>query len=88
MRESGLITITDPGRDRPLVEQPTLQCCHCGRHFVPRPGSGQVRGWCLRCNRPVCGPACAACVPLEQQLANLEAGRPANAPGTLIVPGV
>lgn len=76
MRESGLIIVADPGADPPLAEIPTLQCVHCGRHFPVRPGSGKIRGVCLRCNGPICGPGCAACVPAEQQLENLEAGRP------------
>lgn len=74
--EAGLITVVDPGMDRPLSETPTMQCVHCGRHFAVCPGSGKTRGWCMRCNGPICGPGCAACVPMEQQLANLERGRP------------
>lgn len=54
----------------------TLRCVHCGGHWVPRPGSGIVRGYCTRCAGPVCGAACAACVPLEQMLDNIEKGRP------------
>jgi hypothetical protein len=34
-----------------------------------------MRGWCMNCNGPVCGPACAACVPVEQMLENMEKGR-------------
>jgi len=76
MLEAGRIQILDPGADRPLAELPTLQCVHCGRHFHLRPGSGRVRGYCARCNGPICGPGCAECVPAEQQIENLEAGRP------------
>lgn len=50
----------------------TLQCVHCGGHWVPRAGSGTVRGWCPRCSGPVCGPTCAACVPFEQRLDRAE----------------
>lgn len=74
--EAGLITVSDPGADRPIAEAKTLQCAHCGGHWVPRPGSGRVRGWCQNCQGPVCGPGCAACVPEEQLLENIEAGRP------------
>lgn len=55
-----------------------LQCVHCGGHFELRPGSGKVRGFCMRCNGPVCGPQCAECVPFEQFLENREAGKPDN----------
>jgi len=75
-RDHGLITIADPGADRPLAELATLQCVHCGGHWVPRPGSGITRGFCTRCRGPVCGAACAACVPFLQMLDNIEAGRP------------
>lgn len=75
-REYGRVTLTDPGSDRPLLEAATLQCCHCGGHFAPRPGSGTVRGFCTRCMGPVCGPGCAECVPAEQLLTNLETGKP------------
>ncbi len=34
-----------------------------------------VRGFCLRCNGPICGPNCVECVPEEQLLENLEHGR-------------
>lgn len=77
-REAGTLTIIDPGADRPLATVATVQCVHCGGHFAPRPGSGQVRGFCTRCNGPVCGPGCRECVPYRQQLENMEAGRPTN----------
>ncbi len=53
----------------------TRQCCHCGRHFVYRKGSGKIRGWCGTCNDVFCGPQCEKCVPMEQQLDNMSAGR-------------
>lgn len=37
-----------------------------------------VRGFCPNCNGYVCGPQCAACVPEELYLENLEKGRPAD----------
>ncbi len=74
--EHGLITVADPGSDKPLLEVPTVSCVHCGGHWVPKPGSGRVRGWCMNCAGPVCGPGCAACVPTEVLLENLEKGRP------------
>ncbi len=55
----------------------TLQCCHCGGHFQVVPGSGNKRGFCTRCHGVTCGrEMCDQCVPAEQQLENMEAGRP------------
>lgn len=76
VRDQGLFVVSDPGADKPLLEQRTVQCVHCGGHYHPSPGSGRVRGFCANCNGPVCGPGCAACVPLEQLLENYEKGRP------------
>lgn len=75
-REHGTATYYDPGSDRPILEVGTLSCCHCGGQWIPRPGSGVVRGFCQNCNGFVCGPGCAACVPVEQYLENMEKGRP------------
>lgn len=75
-REAGFVQITDPGSDKPLLEAGTLQCVHCGGHWFPQPGSGKVRGFCMNCNGPVCGPACQVCVHAEQLLENIEKGRP------------
>ncbi len=76
MRESGRIILADPGGDKPILEAATLQCAHCGKHWIVVPGSGRVRGFCMRCNGPICGPKCAECLPAEKQIENIEAGRP------------
>lgn len=76
MRPAGLAIFGDPGSSR-IVECDTLQCCHCGKHWIIKPGSGNRRGFCLRCNRPTCGDhRCDKCVPVEQQLTNMENGLP------------
>lgn len=75
MRDHGTVTISDPGADRPLLEVGTLQCVHCGGHWIAQPGSGRIRGFCQNCMGPVCGPGCAACVPTDLYLTNLETGR-------------
>lgn len=77
-REAGLATWADPGADRPVREMPTVQCVHCGGHFQMQIGSGRHRGFCMNCNGFVCGPGCFECVPVEQYLDNLEAGRDPN----------
>ena len=76
MREAGLIVVADPGSDGPLLEAPTLQCCHCGRHFIMRRRSKTLRGFCTRCHGVFCGPQCEKCVPTEQLIENIELGRP------------
>ena len=74
MKEAGLITIFDPGADRPLAELPTLRCCHCGCHFPAVPTKG--RGWCFNHGAPICGVGCLVCVDVELMLENIEKGRP------------
>ena len=75
--EHGRMVWSDPGSDKPLREVGTLQCCHCGGHFPVQPGSGKTRGFCRNCMGPLCGKeACFVCVPQEQQLENIEHGRP------------
>jgi len=59
-------------RDGKVHEADMLQCVHCGGHFPIKAGSGITRGFCTRCNGPVCGRACAECVPLEKWLEQRE----------------
>lgn len=85
--DHGVISYSDPGSDKPLLVIKTLQCVHCGGHWYPRPGSGRVRGWCMNCSGPICGPSCKDCVPVEQYLENMEKGRPDDfRPVTILVP--
>lgn len=48
----------------------TLQCAHCGMHWVTKPGSGKERGWCMRCHAPLCGkaPCFEDCLPYEARI--------------------
>lgn len=73
MKEAGYVQITDV--DSGTTNTPTLQCVHCGKHWICEPGSGKTRGWCMMCNGPVCGKKCEKCVPTEQLLENIEQGR-------------
>lgn len=66
---------SDLERDRATVTE-MWQCCHCGAHHPEQSNTGKLRGWCTNCNARFCGPLCETCVPLEQLLANLEAGLP------------
>jgi hypothetical protein len=48
----------------------TLQCPHCGGHFVSRKGSGHRRSFCFNCKEVTCGaPACVSgCTPFARGL--------------------
>jgi hypothetical protein len=76
MKEHGIATWVDPGSDKPLLEVGTIQCCHCGGHWFPIPGSKIKRGFCMPCGGFFCGPGCERCVPTEQLLENMEKGLP------------
>lgn len=59
---AGYVIIVDP--DEPTIERDTLQCVHCGKHWMVVPGSGRRRGWCLKCSGAHCGgAACWECAP-------------------------
>ena len=76
MKQSGYGFITSPEHDR-VEEVPTLQCVHCGCHWVPRPGSGKVRGYCgmSGCMGPICGPKCEGrCLGQERYVELIEKG--------------
>ena len=52
----------------------TLQCPHCGGHFVSVRGSGARRIFCLRCMAVTCGkPECDPCIPIDLKLERMEA---------------
>lgn len=48
----------------------TVQCVHCSAHWAFQPGSGKLRGWCFKCQGPLCGhPNClVACVPVMAKI--------------------
>lgn len=47
----------------------TLQCPHCGGHFVSRKGSGHRRTFCMKCMAVTCGShACDPCQPFAAEL--------------------
>ena len=69
----GAIIITDP--ERPYdSERDTVMCAHCQKHWIPEPGSGRERGWCLRCNGPTCGQQVCNehCIPWEKRIEVME----------------
>lgn len=71
MKESGNIIVMDI--EGHVAECGTAMCVHCGCHFPIRPGSGKVRGYCMKCAGPICGAKCVECVPYELQIERLEA---------------
>lgn len=72
---NGTVIIT--GEFGAPVERDTKQCCHCGKHWIVKPGSGTIRGFCPQCNDHVCGdPMCtSACYPYEKRLEDYEKGK-------------
>ena len=59
--------------DGETVIAETLQCCHCGMHWVIQRGSGIERGFCLKCMGVSCGGApCWECHPYERQIEDME----------------
>ena len=53
----------------------TLQCPHCGGHFVSIAGSGIRRTYCVRCKKVTCGQfSCDECIPFEAKLEFIEGG--------------
>ena len=75
----GAVSATDYGGvvlydNKPVAD--TVQCGHCGQHWVPVKGSGTIRGFCCRCMKRTCGPKCPlhhfGCVPFELYLEILE----------------
>ena len=71
-KPQGQFTVTGPDIKGGVLEIDTLACVHCGGHWQVNPGSGKIRGYCARCNGPVCGPQCAECIPKERVLEMLE----------------
>lgn len=87
LKPDGTLMTYDLKADRPQ-EMDTVQCAHCGRHWVVQPGSGRRRGICGRCGGITCGSqACDKCVPLEQLLTNIEQGKPLDHQPILVASG-
>ena len=54
----------------------TLQCPHCGCHFVSIKGSGKRRAYCIACKAITCGAlVCDICIPLEARLEHTEGSK-------------
>ena len=54
----------------------TLQCCHCGSHFLSKKGSGARRTFCFKCMEVTCGRyECDPCFPYEKQMEMMERSR-------------
>lgn len=55
----------------------TIQCKHCGGHFVHQRGKAATRGWCFKCNGMLCGQkrCMKSCIPTEVELSTMEKGR-------------
>lgn len=84
-REAGRAQFFCADTGKLLAEFSMVACAHCGGQFAaPKFGTSEAdkrtrigRGYCQRCDGYICGKSCSgACVPLEQYLQNIEAGRP------------
>lgn len=73
-RTSGYSLLTAPGDNDHVEEGETLSCAHCQYTWTVRPGSGSKRGFCLRCNAPVCGKrdCLERCEPWEAKIEAIE----------------
>ena len=48
-------------------EAELMACCHCGRQWEYKPGSGKDRAWCNRCKAITCGSKkCDPCTPYNK----------------------
>lgn len=81
---TAVIHSLDGGRE---LQADFVACCHCGRHHLvtlenlethQRGGKKIEFGFCARCNHPTCPsePCASTCTPNEQQIENMESGRP------------
>lgn len=53
----------------------TIQCGHCGCHFISIRGSGKIRGFCMKCMKTTCGKIkCDVCIPYEYKLDKIDGG--------------
>lgn len=53
----------------------TVQCRHCGGHYIPIKGSGIKRGWCTHCGGPLCGKdGCFECIDFRKKMDEYEKG--------------
>ena len=87
----GVTTFT-PLDGGPPVTRDLVCCVHCGYTWAWQPGSGRVRGFCMKCNGLLCGRKCCRGRPCQhwmKGIENMEAGRPEDAPAAprIIVPG-
>ena len=63
--------------DGKQIHTDTVRCVHCQRHEKWVVGSHKKHGWCPACQGMTCGTKkCDVCVHWEQELDNIEAGRP------------
>jgi hypothetical protein len=92
MRESVLrpagVLITTPDDGGPEQQVDTVQCCHCGRHWIYAQAVIKAieggLGYCAKCNGITCGKRCQKCVPQELLMENLEHYRPEDYQTTVV----
>jgi hypothetical protein len=64
-------------------------CAHCSDTWKYVPGSGNTRGYCMHCDRLVCGkPACmAGCAPINAILGGGDTAYEMNEHGVMVRKG-
>ena len=73
--------ISTPYAGGPITQQDTVCCQHCSYSSVWVTGSEKWWSICQRCGGLRCGRECCqknGCIPQEQEIENMEAGRPDN----------
>ena len=70
----GIVLITDIDTGKTLWEGEVRQCKHCQYTWKYKPGSGNLRGFCWKCNGHTCGrKQCESCYHKEKRVEDLEA---------------
>ena len=73
-RARGAFLFLDESTGQWEEDAASLKCAHCEFLWQVKPGSGEKRGWCHRCDAPVCGKklCMTTCVPWEQAMERAE----------------
>jgi hypothetical protein len=54
----------------------TMQCVHCGRHWIRRRNSGKMMGYCMNCGGVFCPDSkCRECLHFKKKLELYEQGK-------------
>ncbi len=69
----GEVSYIDRETGKTLFEGYLRQCMHCQHTWTYKPGSGVLRGFCVKCNGHTCGRfECQTCYHKEKQIEDME----------------